>query len=123
MVLGDFNLPFENSRLEAFRFEQSYQKPTCYQSHTPSCIDLIMTNRKYLFQLSNPFVTGLSDHHKLICTILKSGGFKGARIEKIYRSYKTFGVDQFQEILKIKLENIKNKRYGDFEAVFFERTK
>ena len=79
-----------------------------------------MTNRKHLFQLSNTFETGLSDHHKLICTILKSGGFKGAPIEKIYRSYKTFDVDQFQEILKIKLENIKNKRYGDFEAVFLK---
>ena len=39
------------------------------------------------------------------------------------RSYKTFDVDQFQEILKIKLENLKNKLYGHFEAVFFERTK
>ena len=67
-----------------------------------------MTNRKYLFQLSNTFLTCLSNHHKFICTILKSGRFKGARIEKIYRSYKTFDVDQFQEILKIKLENIKN---------------
>ena len=84
------------------------KKPSCYQSHTPSCIDLIMTNRKYLFQLSNTFLTCLSNHHKFICTILKSGRFKGARIEKIYRSYKTFDVDQFQEILKIKLENIKN---------------
>ena len=88
-------------------------------SHTPSCIDLILTNRKHLFQLSNTFETGLSDHHKLICTILKSGGFKGEPIEKIYRSYKTFDVDQFQKILEIKPENIKSKRYGDFEAVFF----
>ena len=97
-----------------------FKKPTCYQSHTPSCIDLILTNRKHLFQLSNTFETGLSDHHKLIWTILKSGGFKGAPIEKIYRSYKTFDVDQFQEILKIKLENIKSKHYGNFEAVFLK---
>ena len=99
------------------------KKPTCYQSHTPSCNDLILNNRKHLFQLSNTFKTGLSDHHKRICTILKSGGFKGAPIKKIYRSYETFDVDQFQEILKIKLENLKNKLYGDFEAVFLERTK
>ena len=79
-----------------------------------------MTNRKHLFQLSNTFKTGLSDHHKLIYTIPKSGGFKGAPIQKICRSYKTFDVDQFQEILKIKLENIKNKRYSDFEAVFLK---
>ena len=85
--------------------------------------DLILTNRKYLFQLANTFETGLSDRHKLICAVVKSGGFKRAPTEKIYRSCKTFDVDQFQEILKIKLENLKNKLYGHFEAVFFERTK
>ena len=124
VVIGDFNLPVENSHLEAiiqaYDLSSLIKKPTCYQSHTPSCIDLILTNRKHLFQLSNTFETGLSEHHKLICTILKSGGFKGVPIEKMYRSYKTFDVDQFQEILKIKLENIKNKRYGDFEAVFLK---
>ena len=124
VVIGDFNLPVENSHLEAiiqaYDLSSLIKKPTCYQSHTPSCIDLILTNRKHLFQLSNTFETGLSDHHKLICTILKSGGFKGAPHEKIYISYKTCDVDQFQEILKIKLENVKSKRYGDFEAVFLK---
>ena len=112
VVIGDFNLPVENKHLEAiiqaYDLSSLIKKPTCYQSHTPSCIDLILTNRKHLFQLSNTFETGLSDHHKLICTILKSGGFKGVPIAKIYRCYKTFYVDQFQEILKIKLENIKS---------------
>ena len=112
VVIGDFNLLVEKSHLEviilAYNLSSLIKKPTCYQSHTPSCIDLILTNRKHLFQLSNTFETGLSDHHKLICTILKSGGFKGVPIAKIYRCYKTFYVDQFQEILKIKLENIKS---------------
>ena len=114
MVIGDFNLPVENSHLEAiiqaYDLRSLIKKPTCYQSDTPSCIDLILTNRKHLFQLSNTFETGLSDHHKFICTILNCGGFKGAPIKKIYRSCKTFDVDQFQEMLKIKLENIKSKR-------------
>ena len=124
VVIGDFNLLVEKSHLEviilAYDLSSLIKKPTCYQSHTPSCIDLILTNRKHLFQLSNTFETGLSDHHKLIWTILKSGGFKGAPIEKINRSYKTFDVDQFQEVLKIKLENIKSNHYGDFEAVFLK---
>ena len=34
--------------------------------------------------------------------------------------YKTFDVDRFQEVLKIKLQNIKSKRCGDFEAVFLK---
>ena len=110
MVIVDLNLPVENSHLEAiiqtYDLSSLIKKPTCYESHTPSCIDLILTNRKHLLQLSNTFQTSLSNHHKLICTILKSGGYKGVPIEKIYRSYKTFHVDQFQKILKIKLENI-----------------
>ena len=123
MVIGDFNLSVENSQpegiIQAYELSSLIKKRTCYQSNTPSCICLILTNRKHLFQLLNTVETGLSDHHKLICTILKSRGFKGAPIEKRYGSYKTFDVDQFQDILKIKLENIKNKRYGDFEAVSF----
>ena len=86
VVIGDFNLPVENSHLEAiiqaYDLSSLKKKPTCYQSHTPSCNDLILTNRKHLFQLSNAFKTGLSDHHKRICSILKSGGFKGAPIKK-----------------------------------------
>ena len=57
--------------------------PTCYQSNNPTCIDLILTNEKNLFKLSGNFETGLSDHHKLISAILKSGGFKGKPKEKI----------------------------------------
>ena len=124
MVIGDFNLPIENSHIEAiiqaYDMSSLIKKPTCYQFHTPSCTDLTLAKRKHLFQLFNTFETGLSDHHKLICTILRSRGFKGAPIEKIYRSCKTFDVDQFQEILEIKLEIIKNKRYGEFEAVFLK---
>ena len=49
--------------------------PTCYQSNYPIWIDLILTNKKNLFKLSDTFETGVSDHHKLFPTILKPGGF------------------------------------------------
>ena len=98
--------------MQAYDFSSIIKKPTCYQSNTPSCIDLILTNRKSLFKLSNTFETGLSDHHKLVCTILKSGRFK------IYRSYKTFDVSNFKNTLKIELERVKSESYGEFEAVF-----
>ena len=105
MVIGDFNLPVEKSHLEdiikEYNLSSVIKKTTCYQFHTPSSIDLILTNRIRLFQSCNTFETGLSDHHKLICIILKSGGFKGTPVDKIYRSCKTFDVDQFQETLKL----------------------
>lgn len=36
-----------------------------------SCIDLILTNRKYSFQYKRPNETGLSDHHFMIDTMLE----------------------------------------------------
>ena len=124
LAIGYFNLSVDNSHLKAFmqtyEFSRLIKKPICYQSITPSSIDLILTNRKNLFKLSNTFETGLSDHHKLVCTVLKSGGFKGAPIEKICRSYKTFDVSDFRNTLKFELEKVKSESYGEFEAVFLK---
>ena len=124
LAIGDFNLSVDNSRLEAFMqaydFSSLIKKPNCYQPNILSCTDLILTNKKSLFKLSNTFETGLSDHHKLVCTIVKSGGFKGAPIEKIYQSYKTFDVSNFKNTLKFELEKVKSERYGEFEAVFLK---
>ena len=124
MAIGDFNLSVDNSHLEVFMqaydFGSLIKKPTYYQSYTLNCIDLILTNKKSLFKLSNTFETGLPDHHKLVCTIVKSGGFKGAPIEKIYQSYKTFDVSNFKNTLKFELEKVKSERYGEFEAVFLK---
>ena len=38
---------------------------TCFKGEG-SCIDLILTNRKFSFKNSTSFETGLSDHHYLI---------------------------------------------------------
>ena len=80
LKIDDFNLSVDNSHLEDFM--QGYdltsliKKPTFYQSNTPSCIDLILSNRESLFRLSNTFETGASDHHKLVFTVPKSGSFE-----------------------------------------------
>ena len=82
LTIGDFNLSVDNSYLEDFTqgydLDSLIKKPTFYQSSTPSCIDLILSNRESLFKWSNTFETGLSDHHKLVFTVLKSGGFEVA---------------------------------------------
>ena len=96
-------------------------KPTCFHSNTPTCIDLIITNKKNLFKLSNyTFETGISDHHKLVSTILKSGSFKGTPKIKIYRSYKKFELENFNRILKDILEKLTNHFYAEFEKVFLK---
>ena len=63
--------------LQLFNLNALINSPTCYQSHIPTCIDHILTNQKSLFKFSKTFETGLSDHHKLISTTMKSGSFKG----------------------------------------------
>ena len=95
-------------------------KPTCFQSNTPTCIDLILTNIKNLFKLSITFETGISDHRKLVSTIRKSGSFKGKPKIKIYRSYKEFELENFNRILKYQLENLTNHAYAKFEKVFLK---
>ena len=72
-------------------------KPTSFQSNKPTRIDFILNNKTKLFKLSNTFETGISDHHKLVSTILKSGSFKGTSKIKIYRSYKNLSVQTLIE--------------------------
>ena len=93
LTIGDFNLSVDNSYLEdvtqGYDLGSLIKKPTCYQSSTPSCIDLILSNRESLFKLSNTFETGFSDHHKLVCIDLKSGDFEIAPSKTIYKDLST----------------------------------
>ena len=125
IIIGDFNMTTENQYfndfMEMFTLSCLINKPTCFQSINPTCIDLILTNKPNLFKLSANFETGLSDHHKLISTIMKSGSFKRPPKKKVYRSYKNFSIDTFNDTLKINLENIKdNNTYDVFEKIFLE---
>ena len=48
-----------------------------------------------MYKPSNTFQTGLSDHHKLISTVAKSGDFKGRPREKNYKNYRSFNIETF----------------------------
>ena len=45
---------------------------TCFKGDGGSYIDLLITNSKFSFMKSNSFEIGLSDHHGMIYTILKT---------------------------------------------------
>ena len=52
---------------------------------------------------------------------MKSSSFKGPPKKKVYRSYKNFSIDTFNDTLKINLDNIKdNNTYGVFEKTFLK---
>ena len=71
-----------------------------------------------MYKLSNTFETGISDHHKLISTVAKSGSFKGRPREKIYRSYRSFNIETFKKTLSDKLSRLESNSYSEFEKTF-----
>ena len=65
LLLGDFNMTTENSKLQdlmdAFCLENLIKESTCFKSTFPTRIDLIVTNQKSLFMKSSAYESGLSD--------------------------------------------------------------
>ena len=53
---------------------------TCVKSKAGSCIDLILTNKLKSFQNSGVMETGISDHHALIFSFLKTAFYQNATI-------------------------------------------
>ena len=82
-----------------------------------TCIDLILTNRKYSFKNTNTFETGLSDHHHMIYTMLKSTFEKAEPIKLTYRDYKNFSFDRFKADLENAFKSCLNA-YHFFEKCF-----
>ena len=89
---------------------------TCFKG-SGSCIDLILINRKFCFKNSSTFDTGLSDHHHLIYCMLKTTFEKELSKRFIYRDYKNFNNEYFQNDLKNGLWKCP-KIYESFENAF-----
>ena len=78
-------------------------------------IDLILTNRTFSFENTQMFETGLSDHHHLVYTMLKTTFQKSEPKQLIYRDFKNFYLESFKNDL---LENMVHKSYDEFERKF-----
>ena len=75
IVIEDFNMEPNNTLLTSFmqshNFYNLIKSNTCFKG-SGSCIDLILTNRKYCFKNTTTFETGLIDHHHLIYSMPKT---------------------------------------------------
>ena len=124
MLTGDFNMTIENKNLEVFMnsfgLECLIKKPTCFQSKNPNCIDLILANIKDLFKNSNGSEVGISDHHSLIITVLKSQLVKGNAKTKLYPDYSEFNMDNFKAELDDKLKSGVVTEYSNFQNIFIQ---
>ena len=109
MLIGDFNLTVEKKNLEVFMnaydLECLIKKPTCFQSTSPSCIDLILTNKKEFFKNSKVLEVGTSDYHSLIVTALRSQLVKGNAKTMLDRDYNSFDIKLFKEDLSMNLKS------------------
>ena len=120
--VGDFNLKPSSPSILSFMDNQNFvsliKNKTCFKG-TGSCIDLILTNRKYSFKNTSSYETGLSDHHHLIYSVMKTI-FKCEEPKKlIYRNYSNFSQKDFQNELLLNIGDGKNN-YLEFEKNFVE---
>ena len=85
----------ENSKLKdpmnTFYIEHPVKEPSqlinCYKSVTPTCINLISTDQKYLLMKSSTSESDLSEFHKLTSTILRKILLQGNFKKNFYTSY------------------------------------
>ena len=122
VVLGDFNLEPSSPSMLSFMDSQNFvrliKNKTCFKG-TGSCIDFILTNRKYSFTDTSSYETGISDHHRLIYSVMKTT-FKCEETKKlIYMDYSNFSQKDFQNELLLNIGNGKNN-YLEFEKNFVE---
>ena len=110
------NCPALTSFMQSFNLFNLIKTNTCFKGKG-SCIGLILTNRKYCFKHSSTFETGLSDHHHLVYSMLKTCFKREESKIFIYRDYKNFNDTDFRMDLENKLEECP-KHYENFEKTF-----
>ena len=124
ILIGDFNSSI--AEITTREFCQMYNlhnlinEPTCYKNpNNPSSIDMILTNRKHSFENSTTVETGLSDHHKMIITMMK-GKFKKKDPQIInFRCYKKFDDNLFRVELQNALRNTRKEMDYDYFKLTF----
>ena len=75
--------------------------PICFMSAKGSKIDFFLTTNKYPFQKANSFETGISGHHHMIATVLKTTYERFPPKLLMYRSYE----HSWNDSLKNKFES------------------
>ena len=125
IILGDFNSEIAEKSMhefcDIFNLKSLISAPTCFKNVlNPSCIDLILTNRVRSFQNSKVVETGISDHHKLTVTVLKTAFKKKKPKTILYRDYKAFSKNDFsRELITLILaqREMSNLTFGQINDI------
>ena len=93
---------------DVFSLTNLIKEPTCFKSQNGTLLDLILTTRPRSFMKSLSFEAGLSDCHKLVCSILRAS-FKKLKTVNLtpkivkYRDHKHFYQEKFLHDLNSKI--------------------
>ena len=119
VVLGDFHFepssPSMLSSMDSRNFVRLIKNKTCFKGKG-SCIDLILTTRTYFFKNTSSCETGLSGHHHLICSVIKTI-FNCKKTQK--NNFKGTIPKDFQNELLLNIGDGKNN-YLEIEKNFVE---
>ena len=120
VILGDFNMnpvkPEMNTFLNTENLTNLIKENTGFKG-AGSYIDLILTDSKYYFQYSSSKETGLSDHHLLIFSMMKTKLALEEPKRLVYRNFKSFNGDYIVEDLSSQFD-LNNKDNAVFEDNF-----
>ena len=131
IVMGDMNVPMSNSNANGFKnvtdfcdifdLKNLVKSTTCSAAKTHSTMtDLVLYNREELFKNSLTIETGLSDHHQLVFTSLKTKISRLKAISINYRDHKKFDELAFLQDLKGAPFNITNFLLNDPNYSYIE---
>ena len=104
--------------MDSQNFINLIKNNTCFKG-VGSSIDLILTNRKYCFKNTSFYGTGISDHHHLIFSIMKTKFASEEPKKFVYCDYKTFSHECFKNDLMSKIVE-ENVDYLKFEKEFID---
>ena len=120
LILGDFNIEAHDKRMDSFINSHSLysmnKDATCFKSPNGTCIDLLLTNRKYSFFNTKTFETGMSDYHKMIFTMFKTKHVKLPPKYIRYRCYKNYSDNLFKSELANRIHD--QTDFNIFEHIF-----
>ena len=109
-LIGDFNIDkdghtdkhgFLSNLCDVFNLENLIKDKTCFKKSGGTSIDVFLTNHKHCFQGTQVIETGLSDHHCLIISSLKSRFQKIPPKKLVYRDKKNFIEESYLNDLKL----------------------
>ena len=82
---------------------------TCLKNpENPRCIDLFIINSIGSLQKTTAVGSGSSQFHKMIVTVCNTSFQKPKPKEILYRNFKTFDINTFKNILRLKIQSIKS---------------